>query len=418
MKNVANTIEDFLEILAGLQGQAKIQIESSDATIMYSIARQVFKGIALTDRQYALAKEKMQTYRNQFTALDYDFDRAVDTLRLPLRHIDRSKFIKIVNHSDIFGPNEVYESYKSDWKWIKIRFPFSKKTILKINDLSNMIRRDEYYHSKGSHEHYFMLNEYNLYNVMSTFNDSNFEVSDDVLELFKELETMHNNKKDYIPGIYNYKLKNLNNKAIEFAISSLGEPTQDNIIQYKDRQEVFGLSHVDIDQELLNRYNPLTVKIVNRDKHNIFLSSNKYNITHLTECLLELNRFPLLVILPNDDPLSGLKTFNSCVNGFIDPKKSSVMFRLDNNEYGRAFNSYIKDNNLNNTVDNDTQIVYINNTKLPKPLLQSDWQPCACLILNSFRLPATHNVLINELDLVIHYDETMSQFMRNGIQEL
>ena len=58
MKNVANTIEDLLEILAGLQGQGQIQIDPNDATIMHSVARQTFKGTALTDRQYNLMKEK------------------------------------------------------------------------------------------------------------------------------------------------------------------------------------------------------------------------------------------------------------------------------------------------------------------------------------------------------------------------
>ena len=34
---------------------------------------------------------------------------------------------------------------------------------------------------------------------------------------------MKNNKDDYIPGVYNLKLKNLNNKAINHIISAIGE---------------------------------------------------------------------------------------------------------------------------------------------------------------------------------------------------
>ena len=36
------TVEDYLEVLAGLQGNDKIKIVQEDCTILYSIARQVF----------------------------------------------------------------------------------------------------------------------------------------------------------------------------------------------------------------------------------------------------------------------------------------------------------------------------------------------------------------------------------------
>ena len=32
------TVEDYLEVLAGFQGDTKIKIESTDCTILYSIA--------------------------------------------------------------------------------------------------------------------------------------------------------------------------------------------------------------------------------------------------------------------------------------------------------------------------------------------------------------------------------------------
>lgn len=52
-------LEDCLEHLAGLrESPVKFTIEKTDATIMNSIARQCFKGMALTDRQSALMHEK------------------------------------------------------------------------------------------------------------------------------------------------------------------------------------------------------------------------------------------------------------------------------------------------------------------------------------------------------------------------
>ena len=51
MKTLLN-IEDCLEAAAGLRQMHLITIDNSDKTIMHSIARQVFKGTALTDKQF------------------------------------------------------------------------------------------------------------------------------------------------------------------------------------------------------------------------------------------------------------------------------------------------------------------------------------------------------------------------------
>ena len=115
MSNYLHTIEDCLETIAGLSRDSSIEIDKSDKTIMYSIARQVYKGSALTDKQYALMKIKLATYKNQFLENKFDnFDIALESLRLPLRKIDRRKYIKIVKIENV--------------EWIKIRFPFFFKS--------------------------------------------------------------------------------------------------------------------------------------------------------------------------------------------------------------------------------------------------------------------------------------------------
>ena len=52
---------------------------------------------------------------------------------MPLREIDRSKTISIVSTAEAMGAN-VYESFKNDWQWIKVRFPFNKRTIMDLQD--------------------------------------------------------------------------------------------------------------------------------------------------------------------------------------------------------------------------------------------------------------------------------------------
>jgi len=419
MTNKANTVEDLLEILAGLTIGPKIEINKSDATIMYSIARQIFKGTALTDRQLSLVKEKLQSYKEQYVASGCDFDFAIENLRMPLREIDRSKYIKIVDANDVYD-NTSYESYKENVKWIKVRFPFSKKLIVEMEKL--LKNPNDYHHAKGTHEHFFILNENNTESVIDAFKNKSFDIDPELLEWYEKIQEMKIHKKNYVPGIYNYKLENLNERAINYMISSLGKPTVDNLSMYKDRSSKLGLEYFDEDEldVSINMLTTLSQKIVRRNKSHVFINSKQFNTNNLCETLLELDRFPLLVILPESSPLDSLYQIHSGLSGFIDSAESSVLFRLDTHA-NYEFNSYIKKHNLNSSLDKSLKVVYISNNKVPKPLIKSGWQALTVLMMGSIRPSSNVKTYIDEADLVIHYDETVSQMMKHqdrGIQEL
>ena len=62
----------------------------------------------------------------------------------------------------------------------------------------------------------------------------------------------------------------------------------------------------------------------------------------------------------------------------------SVCFRLQNvwipeedKKITDPFNQYITEQELNNSVDKSTKVVYINNNKLPKPLLKRNPFHCS-----------------------------------------
>jgi len=413
MKNVANTVEDLLEILAGLQGQSKIQIDSSDATIMFSIARQVFKGTALTDRQYALVKEKLQNYRNQFTALEYNFDLSLDTLRLPLRHIDRSKYVKIVDTQDVYT-SMPYESHKQKWKWIKIRFPFSKKT---ITILDNIPKKD-YYHSKGSHEHYYKLTEQNVYSIIKSFRDKEFEIDPLLIKMFDIISEINNKKEHFVPSILDNKILNCNPRTVTHLISELGEPANHNLFKYKDRALMYGIHHFDSTEleKSLKNISTLTKKIINRSKPNFLVNSNNYDFDLVVDSFFELDRFPLLVILGSNNSLEELKFVHNSFSS-IDNTSQSVLFRLDNDS-NKSFNDYIKNNNINNRLDNHTKVVYISNEKLPKTLLKSNMKFKSVLLSQSYRTNNKIKLFLNNVDFVMHYDSDISPMMRNDICQL
>ena len=89
---------------------------------------------------------------------------------------------------------------------------------------------------------------------------------------------------------------------------------------------------------------------------------------------------------------------------FIKTSEISVMFRVDNNENSNhPFNQYVKNKHINNKIGKRTKVVYISNTKYPKPVMTSDWKPSTVLYMGSQRNSKVDGITF-ESDLVIHYD--------------
>ena len=403
------TVEDYIELLTGFKGNADIKLDKSDYSLMFSFAKQIAKSTPFTDRQCELAKTKIIYYKDQLLKNDYEVND-LSQLRMPLRSIDRSRWIKIVelNETEL---------------WVGIRFIFQKKLIVQLDKLkSYLATEDDAFYDKENKIHYFRLTESNVYNIVSTFKDvTNFEVQEELLIYYEKLKQMKNNKQDYIPGIYGMELKNLHSKSLEYAISSIGAPTAENLCQFYDQKDRFGLHHFDEEDlyESAKQLTPLSKKIINRNLSQVLVNSTQYTINNLAEVILELYRFPLLIVLNEKFCYDELIQFHRAFNGIIPDESCSVLFRLDNNTDGTEFNQYIRANNLNNKVDNNTKIVYISNNKVPKPLLTSDWAPVTAITTSSNRSHgAKTEAYIEMLDLVMHYDSDVSPWKRKQIETL
>lgn len=394
------TVEDCLELLIGIQESPKdsFKVETVDYKILTSIGKQVFTGIPLTDRQLELIKTKLKFYEDQFIAAGYNLDDCLDKLRMPLRELDRTRSIKVIEQNN----EEV----------IAVRFIFNKKLISKMEKIKHSM--PHLYDDKDK-IHYFPFNERNAFIIIEQFKDSNFEIDSSLLDYYTKVKEIDNNQNKHVPGIYSFKLENLSKTAVDYMISSIGEPSEDNLAIYNDRREIFGLYHFE-QQELEKSLNALTIlskKIVMRENFHILIAPQQYTLNQILESLLELNRFPLIVILPEENPLTGLLAIYNGLNGIFFKEDFSVLFRLENDDDGREFNQYIKDHNLNNTLTDSTKVVFIKFNKLPKPLLKSKWNPSSVLLVESHRLNSKVSSFIDTLDLIIHYDTEPSPFFKS-----
>src|SRR6056300_71637 len=395
-------IEDCLEILTGFRcyRDQEFILDTNDGTILYSITRQISRGLALTDRQKDVVVQKLNGYKDQFDKAEIPLDECLNNLRQPLREIDRSTYIKTVEHK-----NE---------KYICVRFPFNKKTIILIEELRIKTPNNEYIHERGKHTHLFKLNEVNIFAILEKFSKKNFEIEKELLDCYGTLMEMKNNKHKYVPGIYGLELKNMPQEAIDIIVSDVGQPTIDNLAILKDKEDMYGLDHFD-DVDLkrsISHLTSLSAKVVKRKSNYIQIDPKEWNLKDVFSMLIELQRFPLQIILKNGNEYKNLSQSHKCLKYIIDESDIGVIFRLDKNkEENISFNQYIKDNKLNSTVAITQKVVYTNTSKITKPLIDCGWQPKAVLRLGSENTSTEVSAFVSDCDLDVHYDTEVSPYL-------
>jgi len=389
------TVEDYIELLAEgvYSSDKKFNIERSDVNLIASFAKQTARGIGFTDRQYELAKTKLISYKEQLDKAGHkDIEDVFDNLRIPLRSIDRTRYISIVNMDTECQ--------------IAVRFTFQKKLISALEAVKKTIKVDSEY-DKENKIHYFPYSEYNLYTLVSIFKDKNFDLDETVKEIYSKIEILK--AEDYVPGVYDFALRNLKQTATNFLTQQLGTPEHENLVIYKDRSILHGLQHFDTSalEESYKLYTPLSVKVANRKNNKIKVLSSEYNLAMLIDTLTELRRIPALFIVPSDRAYDSIVTIQQHLKNIIDPDRISVAFRLENSGEGAEFNQYIRTQKINNKFDINTEIVYTLDNKVPKPLLNSEWTPETIVVFGRSSIPGTRKVIdcFSDRDLIIFYED-------------
>jgi len=391
-------LEDFLEHYV-----EKIGVSDNNRQILMSINKQCKKGTALTDRQYALVKKCLSEVDGlEFTGLE--------PTRQPLREIDRSKYIKIVATEDVYGQDTVYESYKSDWKWIKVRFPFAKKTIIDLESVASKCNKF-YFHKKGSHEHFFKLNEKTISLLLDVFKDKEFEIDLKLLEYYNQIEDIKQNPINYVPGFWFNDLTNLDDNAVQYIKNQV--PDLDPIKLY-DKRNQLGLSYITCDVP-----SGVVGKIITRQQSLINIDPKEYSLDKIIEGLYKLERLPVLVLVDADNELDQMTKVFNAFKHTVSNFEQVALFRVDNNNEEYNVNNFIADKVLNNWLDENTKIVYIKKDKLPKLLLKTNWKPQSVLELTGIREHMNVSKYVQDIcDLIVCHDNQGSYFKRINFADL
>jgi len=382
-----------------VEGQEPPKLARADYNLIHSFGRQIVRRIGFTDRQYELAKRKIDDYASYFSFVD-DLESIKNRLDIPLREIDRSRWIKIITS-------------EGDDK-IAVRFTFQKKLISAIENIKRLTTREATFYDNESKIHYFDYSEKLLHCIVTQLKDKAFDIDDLVLEIYNKIENF--TEEDCIPGIYNYQIKNIPQAGIDMLEEYLGKPSADNFVFYKDRALKYGIINFspDITQENLHMLSTLSSNIVTRKNNMIRVTSTKHNLSQLIFSLNELQRFPVLFVVSTDSYYDTIVELNNELVNIIPKEDTCVMFRMDNQGTGSEFNQYIQQEKINNKLDKHTKIVYTLDNKLPKPLLQSGWQPESIVVIGDNKnIPSVRKTLdCYDNDLVIFYEEAESHSTR------
>lgn len=387
-------IENVLHLLVDTIG-----VDDTDSQIMKSISSQLKRGIALTDRQYNLMMDKIGNYKTQLESYNIKYEGELPT-RLPLRTIDRSKTIGIVTHSEMLGPDKLYETYKQNYLWIRVRFPFSKKLIAKLDSIKPVKILNNYYHIKGSNEHFFRLNGHVVIKIVDTFKNSNFKIEDDLMDYYYKSKEISKNRDQYIFQFKHDQFLNIPVKAND----SL--PDYNNNLIVADRRIRFGYK-----TDIVETENSLVEKIAFRKSQVVNADPKIYSLQELADAMQQLDRFPILVLIDTEDSFKQLEDIHTAFH-FVDNSLQSVLFRVDNDDSKNVqLNQYVKDQNINNWVDSKTKIVYIKKTHLPKIMFTSGFKPITAFSISSYRSHSHVSAFCKfNCDLVIYHDKESSFF--------
>ena len=397
MLNNINTIEDCLVSFAtSNKDTALIPLILPEDQILLSLARQIKRNVGLTNKQYDIARDRIKKYEDKFVPqYVLNLDSVLNITRIPMRVIDREKAVTLCY--------DKFKSVTSSAPWIKIKFPFNRTVMLQLQKIVEPLARDiEYFHEKGTHEHYVKLTETNIEKIMTIFGKKDFYIEPAILELYESINDVKNNPEKFIPGIFNDKLLNVPQLAVNLLQGELGDITPNTRLLYRDRSLRYGINYYDYTISGTT----MSEKIALRTKPEIAIE-NSNNFSKIIESLVELRRAPILVTV-NDLETNILNETSKFYNEFIKyfpNNEQSVLFRVDNIPNVYTVNNFIKDNFLNNWVDEHTKVVYIKKSALPKILLTGVWKPITTISMD-IEVPKTtiKEYTQHYCDLIVYYD--------------
>lgn len=400
---MSHTIEDAIEILGGTKPRiVNVRIDLGEQSLVRSLAKQVNKGTALTDRQLDLATKKIEKYRLGLEKNKVDVDLLLlnKRTRYPLREIDRTQSISLHVEKD--------KKVK-----ILIKYVFSKRFAVIwdeiVKDLIGSYRED-----KGIKE--ILFNERDLRTVVDSLRPLQFEVSDEIAELYNTIEEILVNPSESIPYVDfiddKIELKNISSQCIKYLESELTDVKDSDFLVFLERLKNCGIYHKngEIIKKITEKAPNNLIKTILVETGTRFrINPEEHDIDTVFDIIDNLKQWPLLILVDEKkDIISQIKTCIPKLLKYVHKEEINIFFRLESDNLENVeFNQFVKDNNLNNYINANTKVVFITKNRIPKPLFNADWKPHTALVTSSYEYGKT-SAYLSDFPAVYYYNNSLN----------
>jgi hypothetical protein len=344
-------IEDLIISLV----YSKTPLNRWDQTLVSSFYDQISRGSSFTEKQSVLAIKTINRYSTALSAaMKTDLTPFLlnPTFRNPLRQVSHLKKLNVTDHP-VYG------------KAVRAIFPYSENLIKRIRDIKD---ESPAIWDKEEKCWFFSLREAGIQFLMELAEEENFEVDEYFHNLSQQVKKITENFEQYVPMlVIEDKIPQFKNCRPELPklqtvdiLESIFEARKRGIFTWDDTISNF----LDSDE-----VDPITREFLKSPTGSKFqIDSENHEISVIKDIIKFMG--PTLVIIPGGNELATLTASYEFFKSMdIKNTDMSVMFRLPS-ETHEIFNNFVKFNELNSPIRNETKIIFVS-SKLPKPVLNS-----------------------------------------------
>lgn len=158
--------------------------------------------------------------------------------------------------------------------------------------------------------------------------------------------------------------------------------------------------------------------IASRTQTRLWVDSNEHTLDEIFTSLQKLKRLPALVVFDNwntEQCFENLRKMSKSMENSGITDHVGIYFRLENQDSGKLFNTFISEKKYNAPLDASTQIACVQAGKLPKFFLKDcNWSPKSVIVLGNNLRHSKTAVYSNRCDLVISFSDKKSIFDTSG----
>ena len=252
--------------------------------------------------------------------------------------------------------------------------------------------------------HCYKLNEESIRSIMSIFREKGFIIDPEILLWYEEINNIIQHPIEYVPSATiedgQIKLVNCNKQAEEYFNNHKTGRKAEDLFLAKTMNLFFPGNLI---EDIINNVTTCSMSknLLAHSSHNV--SVTDYSKEDTAAMINNLRSYPVLMLIDEKENIleDWVDAFNAAG---INNSKMSVLFRSDKDI---AFNDYVKNNGLNNLVDDDTKVVFVKQ-KMPKILYKIEFTPKIIISSSTFYAHFTGQKMVDSHPLVLYYTEKQS----------